>query len=427
MRWVLTASAEKFHATEKTVLFKRSRRGVEIVARSSGCSFSYKFFKQPFSMVLLFTSISFCSFASQIEEKEIAGFFSASYQQARDKFLAAAKSAGAKITHFRNPAVGAEGEALFTDVAAFNMEGAESILVVGSGTHGIEGFAGSGIQTGLLRSGFPAELKPGVGLLFYHALNPYGFSHIRRFNEDNVDVNRNFVDHSQTHPRNKGYERLAGLIEPERLTAWTKFKAQAGFAWHRLTKGRRWLQRTVSQGQYTHPLGLFYGGDSDSWSNQTLREIANRHLSRAKRVVLVDIHTGLGEYAAAELIVSERPDSPIYLRSKDWWGDLVKNPISGDSVSPPVQGALKYAFARMLPETEIIAVSLEFGTSPPLRVFWALWSENYLHHHPADPNLDRGNIKVELLRVFYPDKNDWRESVWRQGSNAVNLALKNLQ
>ena len=34
----------------------------------------------------------------------------------------------------------------------------------------------------------------GVAVVLYHAVNPYGFSHLRRTNEDNVDVNRNFRD-----------------------------------------------------------------------------------------------------------------------------------------------------------------------------------------------------------------------------------------
>ncbi len=35
-----------------------------------------------------------------------------------------------------------------------------------------------------------------------HALNPYGFSHLRRANEDNADLNRNFVDFAAPLPVN---------------------------------------------------------------------------------------------------------------------------------------------------------------------------------------------------------------------------------
>ena len=159
-------------------------------------------------------------------------------------------------------------------------------------------------------------------------------------------------------------------------------KVKLGFAWYRLAKGKEWLRRAISLGQYAHPQGLFYGGNSDAWSNRTLREIAETHLSSAKRIVLIDFHTGLGEYGAAEVIVGEPPGSGVYQRAKKWWGNIVKSPDAGDSVSPPIKGSLKYAFARMAPDTEVTAVSLEFGTYPPSEVFWALWQENFVHHRP---------------------------------------------
>jgi len=151
-------------------------------------------------------------------QEDVQSFFSVSYQEAREKFLAAAKNAGAEISHCKNPEPGIHGVPLFTDTASFNLKGAETIVVIGSGTHGVKGYSGSGIQTGLLRSDFLTQLEPRVGVLFYHALNPYGFSHLRRVNEDNVDLNRNFVDHSSSHSSNDAYDRLASLLEPDALS-----------------------------------------------------------------------------------------------------------------------------------------------------------------------------------------------------------------
>jgi hypothetical protein len=80
--------------------------------------------------------------------------------------------------------------------------------------HGVEGFAGSAVQVAALK-GIAAEAatdttaaaaaaaaasasgnaastrsKP-YTLCFVHAVNPYGFAALRRFNENNVDLNRN--------------------------------------------------------------------------------------------------------------------------------------------------------------------------------------------------------------------------------------------
>jgi len=355
----------------------------------------------------------------------VTGYFSSTYDEARSKFIAAASLAGARIDSFKNPVSGPEGGPLFTDVAVFGTAEADTILVLGSGTHGVEGFAGSAIQTGLIREGFITKLKPGIGLLVVHAINPYGFSHLRRFDENNVDLNRNFVDHSQPYPENEGYDRLAKLLEPDTLSLWSKFKTQIGLAWYRLTKGKNWLQRAVSQGQYTHSQGLFFGGHSDSWSNNTLRELVKKYLFKAKRIVMIEFHTGLGEFAGAEVIVGEKVDSPVYRRANEIWGNLVKPP--GDSVSPPIRGSLKYAFARLSHVAEVTPVSLEFGTYPPMDVFWALWRENHLHHHRSEHQLNEQEIKTELLRVFYPDIDDWREKVWKQGKVVVEQALDYMQ
>ena len=78
-----------------------------------------------------------------------------------------------------------------------------------SGTHGVEGFAGSALQVGLLDEGIQNELSPESAVLMIHAINPYGMAHLRRFNEDNVDLNRNFRDHAKTPPENCAYQKLA--------------------------------------------------------------------------------------------------------------------------------------------------------------------------------------------------------------------------
>ncbi len=110
------------------------------------------------------------------------------------------------------------------------------------------------------------------------------------------------------------------------------------------------------------------------------------------------------------------------------WGDRVKttaveNTTNGDSVSPHLYGTLKLAFPGMLPDTEVTAVSLEFGTLPAMKVFWALRAENWLHHHGGKGHSDAKRIKDDLLRAFYPDSEGWKSQVWEQGKEVVEQAL----
>ena len=101
-------------------------------------------------------------------------YFSSSYKTAREKFLKVARAADCNIDSIQNPYPGPNGESLYMDVALVVAEDAKRTLVVSSGTHGVEGFAGSGIQTGLLSEGISSRLPVGVNLLMIHAINPYG-------------------------------------------------------------------------------------------------------------------------------------------------------------------------------------------------------------------------------------------------------------
>ena len=91
----------------------------------------------------------------------------------------------------------------------------KKLLIVSSGTHGIEGYTGSAIQSMFLDTfmspGFPEDF----GVLLVHALNPYGLKYRRKVSENNVDLNRNCVtgdDHFNF--ENKGYGELLDLLMP---------------------------------------------------------------------------------------------------------------------------------------------------------------------------------------------------------------------
>ena len=72
--------------------------------------------------------------------------FSREYADARAKFLAAASDAKAGLETILHPERGPDGGDLATDVAWFGPREAASVLVLISGTHGVEGFCGSGAQ-----------------------------------------------------------------------------------------------------------------------------------------------------------------------------------------------------------------------------------------------------------------------------------------
>src|SRR5688572_13023566 len=143
--------------------------------------------------------------------------FAADYAEARDKFLSAARLAGAATHRYDNPTKGLKGEALSTDVARLGPDDASRILVTISSTHGVEGYCGSGCQVDWLASVGAAGLPGGTAVLFVHAINPYGFAWTRRVTEEGNDLNRNYVDHGKPYPVNEGYLEIADFLVPADL------------------------------------------------------------------------------------------------------------------------------------------------------------------------------------------------------------------
>jgi len=354
--------------------------------------------------------------------------FSASYAQARAKFLQAAHRAGLIPISYQHPLPGRDGEALAIDVALDGTVGADKLLIVSSGCHGVEGFCGSGVQVHALQDeAFRTQCAAkGVALLYLHALNPYGFSHIRRFTHENVDLNRNFQDFSKPLPRNPAYRRLHPLLLPD---AWPPSVANhLALGCHLAGHGMRSVQTAVSGGQYEFAEGLFFGGAAPTWSNITLRRILREHAARARRLAWIDLHTGLGARGACERGFAGRADDSAALeRSRRWWGGAGATPVTpiggSASVSAPLTGLMGSSIYDECPQSEITAICMEFGTVPRLKVLQALRAEQWLTIHPqADAGL-AARIKQNLLDAFYVDSTDWKEKILSQARQAMLQAF----
>jgi len=353
--------------------------------------------------------------------------FSADYAEARAKFLAAAKARDLSVTSHLNPhAKGPKREELFVDVATWGRDDAESALLVISGTHGVEGYAGSACQIGWLTSDRNADWPQDLKLVLIHALNPYGFAWNRRVTEDNVDLNRNFVDHARPYPPNNGYDTLKSAIAPDDLSPESLKEASLAFRAYAKEHGAFALQEAVSKGQYSHPDGMYFGGTREQCSAGIFRRIVRRELARCRLVGVVDIHTGLGPYGHGELITEVATDKPAYRRAHAWWGESVRSTEAGDSVSARVFGSVDSSMPGLLPHAEVTMCALEFGTSSTFEVFLALRADNWLHTKGDPSGPDAKPIKDEIRFAFYPDRNDWKELVWRRGEAVLTQAVAGL-
>ena len=74
--------------------------------------------------------------------------FPTSYRAGREAFLRACETEDLGVTSRVHPSVkGEDGKSLFVDTASIGPRDAKTALLLISGTHGVEGYFGSAVQT----------------------------------------------------------------------------------------------------------------------------------------------------------------------------------------------------------------------------------------------------------------------------------------
>lgn len=359
----------------------------------------------------------------------VESYFSATYAEARDKFRAEAKAAGATLTTYENPnAKGPNGEVLTTDVACLGPADAERVYLTISGTHGAEGFCGSGAQIGHFRDNLFSAMPAKTKAVMIHAINPHGFAHVRRVTEDNVDLNRNFQDFSKPLPENKAYAQVHDLLLPPHWEGQGRAAADQGILDFQKTHGAFAFQSAMSGGQYSHPDGLFFGGQKPTWSNQTFRRILKEHVpASTKRLVSIDFHTGLGPMGYGEPIYVGPEDPAYYARAKSMFGPEVTNPNDGSSTSARVTGTVPEAFLDLPKSVEVTAIALEYGTVPMPMVTEALRGDHWLHARSDKSNPLAPQLKQKIRDAFYVDTAPWKAAVFGRAADFALRAFRGLE
>lgn len=357
-------------------------------------------------------------------------FFSGTYQEARRKFIEAAEAAGLQVESKMHPLRGAQGEQLAMDVAREGHPHAPAALVLTSACHGAEGFCGSGVQVAALRdASWRARARErGVAVVYVHALNPWGFSHIGRTTHENVDLNRNFHDFGGPLPANTAYRDVHPLLVPEE---WPPSPAnQAAIARYIAEHGMPVLQAAVSAGQHEFEDGLFYGGRAPSWSNTAIREVLRTHGQRAARLAWIDFHTGLGPPGVGERIYAGRDDAAAIARARAWWDSGGDTPVTsiydGSSSSAFLTGLMTYAAYDECAQAEITAMALEYGTVPLAETIEVLRSEQWLRRHPGADTALAAQIRRRIRDAFFTDTPEWKQKVLAQARQAMRQAVDGL-
>ena len=345
----------------------------------------------------------------------MAHSFPSNYEEARQSFLKAANSVSAEMDVCLHSEKGFQGEDMAIDVAWLGARDASKVLVAISATHGVEGLYGSGCQTAWLQEFKQGSLPADTAVMVIHALNPYGFSWLRRVNEDNMDINRNHVNFEAGPPANESYEDIHAWLLPDEWTPASQLNLQEQIMVYLRQKGIRAGTRAVTGGQYRHADGIFYGGTQLCWSNRQLNKLAQKYLQNAKLIAVLDHHTGLGPSGHTELICRHPVDSPSLALARQWWGADVTSPASGESASEVIDGNVRRAFVHLCPQATVVSIAMEVGTQAQTQVMAALFADNWLYQK-GEPQSPQGlAIRQQVRDAFFVDTPEWREKAMARG------------
>jgi hypothetical protein len=346
-------------------------------------------------------------------------YFSPDHVTARRRFRETVVSCGGRLNSLELSAKGPHGEDLAIDIGWFGSVRPRRVLVHSSGLHGVEAFAGSAIQLQWLAEGVRPHPEDNA-IILIHVLNPHGMAWLRRFNENNVDLNRNFLAPAESFAgAPEGYQALDEFLNPATPPSLDLFYFRA--VWLVARHGMPALRQAVAGGQHINPKGLFFGGEHLEQGPAKLQEYMAEHLAGVERIVAIDVHTGLGRFGNDRLLVDAAPGRTAVNRSmRAVFGERLEL-LDAHGVAYEARGAQYNMYYRLFPCAQTYFATQEFGTYHAMRVLEALRAENRWHHYGAG-TVDHA-AKIKLRNVFNPDDARWRQLILKRGGEVIQQAL----
>lgn len=347
--------------------------------------------------------------------------FSTSYTEARVRFREAAVESGAQLASY--PVLASSHEDLSIDVAVLGNRSSESAVVISSGCHGVEGFFGSAVQLSCLKNLLHQRTTLNHRLVLVHAINPYGFQTLRRCNEDNVDLNRNFlVDPERYEGAPSGYVELEPFLNPKtEPSSLDLFLLRAiGTV---LRRGMPAVKDSVARGQYEFPRGIFFGGNEACQSTRILRQHFESWIGSAGDVVHIDLHSGLGASGRYKMLLIDKKGTEIFQWFSNLFGQTNVEPPDKPDVAYSIKGIVGDGIRHVIPSRRYRFAVAEFGTYNLIRVLGSIRRENQAHFYSAPGSPVFQNAKAELLECFCPASPKWRSLVVAGGMEIISTIL----
>ena len=297
-----------------------------------------------------------------------------------------------------------------------------NLVVLTTGVHGIEGYIGAAMLDVFFGEIYPTLDHSDTGVLVVANVNPYGMKHLRRYNENNVDLNRNFILDWDSFDRasNQEYPKVDTFLGPTGKIGnalWHEAGFYLSLAKTAITEGADTISDALLTGQYEYPQGVYYGGDGDESSTVYLKDVFARCLeSRYENIVHIDIHSGYGPRYNM-VIFNSVFETMTETESVAAFG--YGNVIAHDSESfYATTGDTTDFFYRLAQQkdtdTALFSTCFEFGTigdaffDTILSLHYTV-DENRNHLYPTDNETSAQIVHENYMELFYPTETAWRE------------------
>ena len=315
-------------------------------------------------------------------------------------------------------------------------ENQENLIVLTTGVHGMEGYIGSVMLDVFFDEIYPTIDIKNTGILVVANVNPYGMKYMRRYNENNVDLNRNFILDWEGFDltSNKDYPEVKNFLQPEGKIGnalWHEVGFYANLAKEALTKGADKVSDALLTGQYEYPQGVYYGGNGDEASTAYLKGVFNDCLeSGYENIVHIDIHSGYGPRYNM-VIFNSVYETMTEKETKEAFGyDYV---ISYDSESfYATTGDTTDYFYRLAEskntDKTLFSTCFEFGTigdsfmDSILSLKYTV-DENRNHWYPTENSTSAEIVFENYKELFYPTETQWREKTVQDFTTATEGVL----
>ena len=313
-----------------------------------------------------------------------------------------------------------------------------NLIVITTGVHGIEGYIGSVMLDVFWGEIYETEInKANTGVLVVANVNPYGMKYHRRYNENNVDLNRNFILDWDSFDMtvNKDYPKVGSFLGPKDTMGniiGHELSFYGSMIKELIEDGADTISNALLGGQYEAPEGVYYGGNGDEASTTYLKDVFEQTLeSEYENIVHIDVHSGYGPRYNMVIFNSvfetmNEADS-VTLFGYD-------NVIAHDSEAfYPTTGDTTDFYYRLKEklgtDNTLFSTCFEFGTigdsflDSIISMKYTI-EENQNHWNPSNNATTNEIIKERYHELFYPTEKEWREKTIEDFTKACKGVLK---